>query len=148
MAAIQVILVIGLFYGAMQWPGEIYVVTILAGFGYGAHWSVVPATASELFGLKSFGAIYNFLTLANPAGSLIFSEVLASRIYDYYAKKQASIGVSINDHDKSQTCSGSICFSLTFGILSGICLVAAVMSTVVVFRTRRVYEQLYGNPRS
>ncbi|KAI4319023.1 hypothetical protein MLD38_032673 [Melastoma candidum] len=148
MAAIQLILAIGLFYGAMQWPGEIYVVTIMAGFGYGAHWSVVPATASELFGLKSFGAIYNFLTLANPAGSLIFSGVLASHIYDYYAKKQASIGASINDHNKSLTCSGSICFSLTFGILSGICLIASGLSVIVVLRTKRVYEQLYGNPRS
>ncbi|CAE6100642.1 unnamed protein product [Arabidopsis arenosa] len=45
------------------------------------------STASELFGLKKFGALYNFLTLANPAGSLVFS-------------------------DDALRCNGSICFLL------------------------------------
>jgi hypothetical protein len=31
-----------------------------------------------LFGVKNFGALYNFLTDANPAGSLVFSGVIAA----------------------------------------------------------------------
>ncbi|KAF2311485.1 hypothetical protein GH714_024226 [Hevea brasiliensis] len=91
MAVVQIIMAIGLFYYAMGWPGEIYVVSILIGLGYGAHWAIVPAAVSELFGLKSFGALYNFLTLSSTAGSLIFSGVIGSGIYDYYAEKQAGI---------------------------------------------------------
>ncbi|OMO84128.1 Nodulin-like protein, partial [Corchorus capsularis] len=91
MAIFQVVMAFGLLYYALGWPGQIYVTTVLTGVGYGAHWAIVPAAASELFGLKSFGALYNFLTLASPAGSLIFSEAIASGIYDYYAEKQASL---------------------------------------------------------
>ncbi|XP_055823973.1 zinc finger BED domain-containing protein RICESLEEPER 1-like [Solanum dulcamara] len=36
-----------------------------------------------------FGALYNFLTIANPAGSLVFSSLVASSIYDMEAEKQA-----------------------------------------------------------
>lgn len=146
MAIVQVIMAVGLFYYAMGLPGQIYVITVLIGLGYGAQWAILPATASELFGLKSFGALYNFFQLASPSGSLIFSEVIASSIYDYYAEKQYSLSVLSQPLHKedSLTCVGSICYSFTCGILSGLCIVAAVLSLVVVHRTRRVYTQLYG----
>ncbi|XVE54484.1 hypothetical protein DITRI_Ditri03aG0085300 [Diplodiscus trichospermus] len=152
MAVVQVIMAFGLLYYALEGPGQIYVTTVLTGLGYGAHWAIVPASASELFGLKSFGALYNFLTLATPAGSLIFSEAIASGIYDYYAEKQASLrqpisGSMINiplGDDDSLTCEGSICYSLTCALMSGLCIVAMVLSLIVVYRTRSVYAQLYG----
>uniref|UniRef100_A0A5B7AYR6 Putative Major facilitator protein n=1 Tax=Davidia involucrata TaxID=16924 RepID=A0A5B7AYR6_DAVIN len=155
MAVVQVIMAFGLFFYAMGWPGAIYVVTVLIGLGYGAHWAIVPAAVSELFGLKSFGALYNFLTLASPAGSLIFSGVIASGIYDYEAEKQASSKQQILGalftipfrEDESLTCDGTICYSLTCGILSGLCIVAVVLSSIVVYRTRSVYAQLYGTSR-
>ncbi|KAG6634927.1 protein NUCLEAR FUSION DEFECTIVE 4-like isoform X1 [Carya illinoinensis] len=156
MAVAQVVMAIGLFYYTMGWPGQIYVVTVLIGLGYGAHWAIVPASASELFGLKSFGALYNFLTLASTAGSLIFSGVIASGIYDYYAEQQAAVSLQISaamlavplQDDDSLTCEGSICYSITFGILSGLCIVATALSMIVVYRTKSVYTQLYGNSRS
>lgn len=141
------IMAIGLFYYAMAWPGAIYVVTVLVGLGYGAHWAIVPAAVSELFGLKSFGALYNFLTLACPAGSLIFSGVIASGIYDYEAEKQASLRMLMQNtillDDDSSSCSGTICYSITCGILSALCIVAVALSMVVVHRTKSVYTQLY-----
>ncbi|XP_058226404.1 protein NUCLEAR FUSION DEFECTIVE 4-like [Rhododendron vialii] len=147
MAFVQVFMACGLFYYAMGWPGEIYVLTVIIGLGYGAHWAIMPAAISELFGLKSFGALYNFLTLASPAGSLIFSGVLASGIYDYEAEKQASLkqkALGVLMDDDSLSCSGSICYSITCGILSGLCAIAAVLSSIVVYRTKSVYTQLYG----
>ena len=78
------------------WPGKINVVTVVIGLSYGAQWSILLASVSELFGLRSFGAFYNFITLANPAGSLIFSQLIASRIYDYYAEKQAALTHTFN----------------------------------------------------
>lgn len=156
MAIVQVIMAVGLFYYAVGLPGEIYVLTVLIGLGYGAHWAILPASVSELFGLKSFGALSNFFQLASPAGSLIFSEVIASSIYDYYAEKQAGLQQQystsvLSQHlhkEDSLTCVGSICYSFTCGILSGLCIVAAVLSSIVVHRTRRVYAQLYGKSRN
>lgn len=153
MAVAQVVMAFALLYYAIGWPGEIYVTTVLVGLSYGAHWAIVPAAASELFGLKSFGALYNFLTLASPAGSLIFSSVIASGIYDYYAEKQAGLlsqytgnmlPVSFRDQE-TPACVGSICYSITCGIMAGLCIIAMVLSLIVVHRTKSVYAQLYGS---
>lgn len=156
MAVVQVLMAIALCFYTMGLPGAIYVVSVLMGLGYGAHWAIVPATASELFGLKSFGALYNFLTLSSPAGSLFFSGVIAAGIYDSEAKKQASIVPSQNlehmlrmqpSEEESLNCYGTICYSITCGILTVLCLVASVLSLIVVYRTKKVYAKLYGNSR-
>lgn len=150
MAIFQVVMSIGLLYYALAWPGAIYVVSVLIGLGYGAHWAIVPAAASELFGLKSFGALYNFLTLSSSIGTLIFSEVIASGIYDHYAEKQSTLaamaGITLGEDELS--CEGFICYSLTCAILSGLCIVAVVLSLILVYRTRGVYANLYGRPRA
>ncbi|CAI0394299.1 unnamed protein product [Linum tenue] len=152
MAVVEFTMAMGLFYSAMGWPGQIYVVSIVIGLTYGANWAIVPAAVSELFGLKSFGALYNFLNLSTPAGSLVFSGVIASRIYDYYAEVQAGLhtlnsaallGKPLQEEEPLK-CMGSICFSLTFGIMGSLCIVAMVVSLVVVRRTKGVYAQLYG----
>ncbi|CDP16703.1 unnamed protein product [Coffea canephora] len=159
MAVAQVIMAIGHFIFAMGWPGDMYVGTLLVGLGYGAHWAIVPAAASELFGLKKFGALYNFLTLANPAGSLVFSGIIASSIYDREAEKQAqehhhgpqvarSLLSTVLSLDEPLKCDGSICFFLTSLIMSGLCVIAVLLSMILVYRTRAVYANLYGKSRT
>ena len=149
---------IGHFLFAMGWPGSMYVGTLLVGLGYGAHWAIIPATASELFGLKKFAALYNFLTLANPAGSLIMSGVLASSIYDSEAEKQAHgknyipRGISFSfpnflRAEETLKCKGTICFCVTSLTLSGLCVVAVILSLILVYRTKSVYRNLYGSSR-
>ncbi|KAL0377282.1 UNVERIFIED_CONTAM: hypothetical protein Sradi_3033700 [Sesamum radiatum] len=158
MAGAQVIMAIGHFFFAMGWPGAMYVGTLLVGLGYGAHWAIVPAAASELFGLKKFGALYNFLTLANPAGSLVFSGLIASSIYDREAEKQAHAGnlgqrsllssfSSFVRAEEPLKCNGAICFFLTSLIMSGLCIIAVVLSMILVYRTKTVYAHLYGRSR-
>ncbi|KAL3636697.1 hypothetical protein CASFOL_018996 [Castilleja foliolosa] len=159
MAAAQVIMAIGHLIFAMGWPYAMYFGTLLVGLGYGAHWAIVPAAASELFGLKKFGALYNFLTLANPAGSLVFSGLIASSIYDREAEKQAhahhnfvggqnrnlvSSFSSFVSADDPLKCEGAICFFLTSMIMSGLCVIAVVLSMILVYRTKPVYAHLYG----
>ncbi|XP_075501128.1 protein NUCLEAR FUSION DEFECTIVE 4-like isoform X1 [Primulina tabacum] len=143
MAIAQLIMAMGHFSFAMGWAGAMYVGTLLVGLGYGAHWAIVPATASELFGLKKFGALYNFLTLANPAGSLIFSGIIASSIYDSEAEKQAQYVIRSSTKEALK-CDGAICFFLTSLIMSGLCILAVVLSMILVHRTRPVYTHLYG----
>jgi hypothetical protein len=42
-------------------PALLYLASILVGLAHGAHWTLMVATSSELFGLKHFGALYNTL---------------------------------------------------------------------------------------
>ncbi|XP_058187274.1 protein NUCLEAR FUSION DEFECTIVE 4-like [Rhododendron vialii] len=155
MAAAQFIMAFGHFFLAMGWPGAMYIGTLLIGLGYGAHWAIVPAAASELFGLKKFGALYNFLTLANPAGSLVFSGLIASSIYDIEAEKQhhhhphlqkvlGSTFLGSFAVDEPLKCDGAICFFFTLMIMSGLCIIAVVLSMILVHRTKVVYAHLYG----
>ena len=159
MAVAQVTMALGHLFFAMGWPGSLYIGTLLIGLGYGAHWAIVPAAVSELFGLKNFGALYNFINLANPTGSLVFSGVIASSIYDREAEKQAhhhhhqqqnmgSIFSGMLSVDDPPKCEGSICFFLTSMIMSGICIIAVVLSMVLVHRTKVVYANLYGKSRT
>ncbi|KAJ4882847.1 Major facilitator superfamily protein [Raphanus sativus] len=146
MAVAQIVMAVGHVCFAFGWPGAMYIGTLLIGLGYGAHWAIVPATASELFGLKKFGALYNFLTLALPVGSFVFSGVIASSIYDMEAERQAH--GSVFNPDDVLKCEGSICYFLTSLIMCGFCIVACTLSMILVRRTKSVYTQLYGKSRT
>ncbi|THU50154.1 hypothetical protein C4D60_Mb06t17090 [Musa balbisiana] len=160
LACFQIVMAIGHLFFAMAWPGTMYIGTLLIGLGYGAHWAIVPAAASELFGLKNFGALYNFLTVANPAGSLIFSGLIASVIYDHEAEKQAHgihssllrvrrlLEGALLDVEEPLKCKGSICFFFSSLIMSGLCVIAVILSLILVYRTRIVYLNLYGRTRT
>lgn len=153
MAVAQIIMAIGHFLFAMAWPGSMYTGSLLVGLGYGAHWSIIPATASELFGVKNFGVLYNFITMANPAGSLVFSGFIAGTLYDLEAEKQHNIhlpdmtsipdGAFRGDTDPLK-CVGAECFFLTCMIMVGVCIVAVMLSLILVYRTRNVYRNIYG----
>ncbi|KAJ3675783.1 hypothetical protein LUZ60_004825 [Juncus effusus] len=152
-AVAQLILAMGHFLFAMGWASTMHIGTLLVGLGYGAHWAIVPAASSELFGLKNFGAIYNFLTIANPAGSLIFSGVITSGLYDYEAQKQAQNngkfgfgGVYEGElfGEGEMKCEGTKCFFASSLIMMSVCLVACGLSLYLVYRTKRVYASLYG----
>lgn len=158
-AVAQVLMAMGHFVFAMGWPGVMYIGTLLIGVGYGAHWAIVPAAASELFGVKNFGALYNFLTAANPAGSLVFSGVIASGIYDYEAEKQAHNHQNLSlvgrllsgtrlHAEEVLKCEGSICFFLSSLIMSGFCIIAVILSMILVYRTKVVYANLYDKSRA
>ncbi|CAO2042025.1 unnamed protein product [Urochloa humidicola] len=131
----QILIAAAHFLFAMAWPGTMYIGTFLVGLGYGAHWAIVPAAVSELFGVKHFGAMYNFLTIANPAGSLIFSGLITSTLYDYEAEKQA--------HQHPVKCEGAVCFFVSSLMMSALCIVGAGLSLIIVHRTKRVYADLY-----
>ncbi|XP_038885268.1 protein NUCLEAR FUSION DEFECTIVE 4 isoform X2 [Benincasa hispida] len=159
MAIAQFLMIFGHLFIGMGWPGAMYIGTLITGLGYGAHWAIVPATASELFGLKKFGALYNFLTLSNPMGSLIFSSLIASGIYDSEAEKQAhnhpphlqsssSFLLSRLYADGPHECEGAICFFLTCMLMAGLCAIAGMLSLILVYRTKGVYSNLYGKSRT
>ncbi|CAI5492155.1 unnamed protein product [Closterium sp. Naga37s-1] len=71
-------------------PLLLYPAAALVGAAHGAHWTLMVTTASELFGLKHFGALYNTLSISSTIGSYCLSVKLAGYIYDRQSAIQRS----------------------------------------------------------
>lgn len=134
MAFTQMIMVVTYLLFALGLNGTLYVSTALLGVCYGFQFSVMVPTASELFGLKHFGIIYNFMLLGNPLGALLLSALLAGYVYDNEAEKEGGT-----------TCFGPNCFGLTFFVLAGVCALGSVLSVLLTVRIRPVYQMLYSS---
>ncbi|MCO5587728.1 hypothetical protein L7F22_041680 [Adiantum nelumboides] len=130
LAVAQVVMATGHLLFALAPPKTIYVAVFLVAAGYGAEWAVFPTALSELYGLQNFGVLYNLLTMASPAGSLIYSTFIAGPMYDREARKQGS-----------STCEGTICFETTFFIMAAVCVTAAALSIALAIRTRSFYRR-------
>ncbi|KAH7439094.1 hypothetical protein KP509_04G044900 [Ceratopteris richardii] len=145
----------GDFLIAMGWPNTLYAGTLLVGMGYGAHWGIIPPIISELFGMKNFGMLYNFYTMATPAGVLFFSGFLAGYLYDVEAAKQhigafTTAGLQNSTHifsyyhlRTSTNCTGAICFRSAFLVMMGVCIFGMILTTILSIRTQKVYKNLY-----
>ncbi|KAL2482741.1 Major facilitator superfamily protein [Forsythia ovata] len=129
----QVIMVMTYILFASALDGTLYAATSLLGICYGIQVAIIIPTVSELFGLKHFGIISNFMALGNPIGAYLFSGLLAGYLYDNEAAKQ-----------HSATCLGPSCFRLTFLLLAGVCCVGSVLSIVLTWRIKPVYQMLYA----
>ena len=103
----------------------------IMGFCFGVQVSVMIPTASELFGLKHFGVIYNFINMSIPLSSLLFSALLAGHLYD----QEAEPG--------NHVCYGMQCFQLTFVTLAVVCVLGLLVSLILSYRIRPVYKTLY-----
>ncbi|CAI5933980.1 unnamed protein product [Closterium sp. NIES-65] len=80
---------------AIAFPYSLHIGSLIVGLCYGVHWSVMPATVSELFGLKNFGLIFNAVAAATPIGSYLFSSLIAGYLYDYEAHKGNGVSTAI-----------------------------------------------------
>ncbi|XP_052182993.1 protein NUCLEAR FUSION DEFECTIVE 4-like isoform X2 [Diospyros lotus] len=133
MTLTQLIMVATFLLYASGAQGTLYAATALLGICFGVQFAIMIPTASELFGLKHFGIIYNFMQIGNPLGALLFSGLLAGYVYDAEAAKQ-----------HSSSCSGANCFRLTFLILASVCGLGTILSIVLTIRIRPVYQMLYA----
>ncbi|XP_008813131.2 protein NUCLEAR FUSION DEFECTIVE 4 [Phoenix dactylifera] len=141
MTCAQVVMIIAYLLFAYGFNGTLYASTALLGICYGVQFSVMVPTASELFGLKHFGLIYNFMLLGNPLGALLFSAGLAGYVYDIEAAKQnpGFLDASTN------SCLGPNCFRLTFLVLAGVCILGTLVSIILTVRIKPVYQMLYAS---
>lgn len=144
MTATQTLMIGTFLFFASGLPGSIHISSSLLGICYGVQFSVMVPTASELFGLKHFGIIYNFLTIGNPLGAFLFSGLLAGYIYDEEAQRQAGHSYRTTMGDTNVDCLGPNCFRLTFLIMAGVCAFGVLMSIILTIQIRPVYETLYG----
>ncbi|KAI9397368.1 hypothetical protein POPTR_003G012300v4 [Populus trichocarpa] len=133
MTCAHIIMAITFIPFALALDGILYTATALLGISYGILYAVMVPTASELFGLRHFGLIYNVLLLGNPVGALLFSGILAGYVYDAETARQGS-----------STCLGPDCFKITFLALAGFCGLGTVVSIILTVRIRPVYQMLYS----
>ncbi|KAK6912260.1 Nodulin-like [Dillenia turbinata] len=130
----QIIMIATFLLYASAIDGTLYAATALLGICYGVQFAIMVPTASELFGLKHFGIIYNFILLGNPIGALLFSGLLAGYVYDAAAAKQ-----------QTSVCLGAECFRLTFLVLAGMCGLGTILSIILTIRIKPVYQMLYAS---
>lgn len=129
----QVVMIITYLLYAYALNGTVFVATALLGICYGVQFSIMVPTVSELFGLKNFGIIMNFMSLGNPLGASLFSGLLAGFLYDKEAAKQHAV-----------LCLGPNCFKITFLVLAGFSSVGVLLSVVLTKRITPVYQMLYS----
>ncbi|KAL9249295.1 NUCLEAR FUSION DEFECTIVE 4-like protein [Drosera capensis] len=133
MTVTQVIMIGVFLLYASALDGTLYAATALLGICYGVQFAIMIPTASELFGLKHFGVIYNFMLLGNPVGAIFFSAWLAGDVYDEEASKQGGT-----------SCVGAACFRFTFLVLAGMCGLGTLLGIILTLRIRPVYQMLYS----
>ncbi|XP_058090844.1 protein NUCLEAR FUSION DEFECTIVE 4-like [Magnolia sinica] len=132
-AASQILMTVGYIVMALALPGSLYIGSIVVGICYGVRIAVSVPMASELFGLKYYGLIYNILILNLPLGSFLFSGLLAGLLYDSQATKTAGGG---------NTCIGAHCYRLVFVMMAFACIVGFGLDILLVFRTKGVYSRI------
>lgn len=138
-AASQIVMAVGYILMAMAMPGSLYIGSIVVGICYGVRLAVTVPTASELFGLKYYGLIYNVLILNLPLGSFLFSGLLAGLLYDAQATKTAGGG---------NTCVGAHCYRLVFIVMSIACIVGFSLDILLAIRTKNLYAKIYANRKT
>ncbi|KAL2937129.1 Protein NUCLEAR FUSION DEFECTIVE 4 [Bienertia sinuspersici] len=135
----QILLAVGYVIMAMAAPGSLYIGSVIVGLCYGVRLAITVPTASELFGLKYYGLIYNILILNLPLGSFLFSGLLAGLLYDAEATITPSGG---------NECYGPHCFRLCFLIMGGACLLGCALDVVMATRTKDLYKKIAVSKRS
>eukprot|EP00897_Mesotaenium_endlicherianum_P009638 jgi/Mesen1/8702/ME000052S08128 len=149
MVLTQLLLGVGHLLFAINIPGALYIGSAVVGLCYGAQWGLMPAVASEVFGLHSFGNIYNWLTITNPTGSYLLSVCVAGYLYDVEAEKElhsltqpppGSVDLTPPSPTAALMCHGTHCFQTTFFVMAFSCAVAALASVVLSYLTRSYYK--------
>ncbi|KAG4383873.1 hypothetical protein GLYMA_13G164100v4 [Glycine max] len=140
MTCTQIIMIFSYLVFAYAIKGTLYPAIAILGICYGVQFSIVIPTVSELFGLKDFGLLSNFMALGNPLGAFLFSALLAGHIYDNEAAKQHGVGLIAS----SVACMGPNCFKLTFLTLAGVCVAGTISSIILTVRIKPVYQMLYA----
>lgn len=130
---------VGYVLMAMAVPGSLYIGSIVVGICYGIRLAITVPTASELFGLKYYGLIYNILILNLPLGSFLFSGLLAGLLYDMEATTTAGGG---------NTCVGAHCYRLVFVIMAVVCIIGFGLDILLAIRSKAVYTKIFSGKKS
>ncbi|KZV31810.1 hypothetical protein F511_26252 [Dorcoceras hygrometricum] len=125
---------------AFDVPNGLYFASVIIGFCFGAQWPLLFAIISELFGLKYYSTLYNFGSVASPIGSYLLNVRVAGHLYDMEAEKQLRATGRQRGPGDDLDCVGVECFKLAFIIITLVTVFGAMVSLILVFRTRKFYQ--------
>lgn len=110
----------------------VYILALAAGIAFGAHWTLMPALASEIFGLDSFASIYTMLQLSPAVGGYALGAGLVWSLYR----------AALHRHGQPDTgtCVGADCFKASFLTMSGLAIFSTFLSLWLMIRTRQIYR--------
>ncbi|XP_042506647.1 protein NUCLEAR FUSION DEFECTIVE 4-like [Macadamia integrifolia] len=131
---------VGYLLIAFPFPGSLYVASVIIGFAYGAILTLLFAIISELFGLKYYSTLFNCGQLATPLGSYVLNVRVAGKLYDREALKQLAQKGLDRSAVKELTCIGSQCYRFSFIVLAAASFFGALVSFILVIRTRKFYK--------
>lgn len=131
---------LGLLLIAFPFPGSVYVASVIIGFSFGAQLPLLFAIISELFGLKHYSTLFNCGQLASPLGSYILNVRVTGPLYDKEALKELAQKGLNRSAVKELICLGGHCYRLSFTILASVTFFGALVSLILVARTREFYK--------
>lgn len=111
----------------------LFIGAVMAIFSYGGYWTLVPSIVADLFDTVFFATIYNCMSLAVSSASLVFSTLLAARLYD--AAGQGHPGAS------GEGCSGATCFRLTHMVMAAAAGTGVLSAWMLHRRMQRARSQ-------
>ncbi|KMT11441.1 hypothetical protein BVRB_5g107650 [Beta vulgaris subsp. vulgaris] len=125
---------------AFNVPYGLYVASVIMAFCFGAEWTYLFSIISELFGLKHYGTLYNYGSLAAPLGSFIFNVRVAGHLYDMEGLRQLKASGLTRKHGDELHCYGVKCYQLAYFIIAAATFFTALVSLILVARTRKFYK--------
>ncbi|KAJ4880788.1 Major facilitator superfamily protein [Raphanus sativus] len=137
-AASQIVMAVGYLLMALAMPGSLYFGSIVVGACYGVRLAITVPIASELFGLKYYGLLYNILILNFPLGSFLFSGLLAGLLYDAEATPTP---------DGGNTCVGAHCYRLVFIVMAFTSIIGVGLDLWLAFRTKEIYAKIHASKK-
>ncbi|KAI8563604.1 hypothetical protein RHMOL_Rhmol03G0122200 [Rhododendron molle] len=124
---------------AFNIPNGLYVASVIIGFSFGAQWPLLFAIISELFGLKYYSTLYNFGGVASPIGLYILNVKVTGHLYDKEAERQLAAAGIVRKAGVELNCNGVDCFKRAFVIITVVTVIGAIVSVILVVRTRKFY---------
>ncbi|KAK7277267.1 hypothetical protein RIF29_18418 [Crotalaria pallida] len=125
---------------AFNVPNGLYVASVIIGFCFGANWPLLFSIISELFGLKYYSTLYNVGSVASPIGSYLLNVRVAGHLYDKEARRQMTALGLKRKPGEELNCNGGECYKMAFIIISAVTLFGALVSLILVLRTREFYR--------
>uniref|UniRef100_A0A0E0MMF1 Uncharacterized protein n=1 Tax=Oryza punctata TaxID=4537 RepID=A0A0E0MMF1_ORYPU len=136
LTAVLLVSCVGHLLIAFGVPNSLYAASVIIGFCFGAQWPLLFAIISEVFGLKYYSTLFNFGSAASPIGAYVLNVRVAGRMYDAEAARQHG-GVAVAG---DKICKGVMCFKHSFLIITGVTFAGALVSLLLVWRTRSFYK--------
>ncbi|KAG6583516.1 hypothetical protein SDJN03_19448, partial [Cucurbita argyrosperma subsp. sororia] len=87
----------------------------------------------EIFGLEHYAMFYNIAQLSCPIGTYVLKVLVAGKLYDEAVKTWSD--------PTEYICHGEQCYRSSFTFLTGISLLGAAISLILVKRTREFYRE-------